>query len=131
MAPPPAGPHPEPKETCHLLWKPDFRKWPHLQLDPILSPRKLVIFYGTTILENRAPPPFFQLDPHPEPDELRYVEPQYDVMQLPAANSRQPTSIKEAQSKHVTEQVSELRSSSVCLPCRLEGVTGVVLYKVI
>jgi len=52
MAPPPAGPHPEPKETYHLLWNPDFRKWPLLQLDPILSPRKLVIFYGTRILEN-------------------------------------------------------------------------------
>ena len=77
-----------------------------------------------------APPPL-QLDNHPEPDELRYVELQYDVMQLPAANSRQSSSINEAQSKHISEQVSELRSSSVCLPCRLEGVTGVVPYKVI
>ena len=34
--------------------------------------------------------------PHPEPDELRYVEPQYDVMQLPAVNSRQSTSTNEA-----------------------------------
>ena len=89
-------------EICHLLWNHDFRKWlPH--------------------------PP---LDPHPEPDELRYVEPQYDVMQLPAANSRQPSLINEAQSKHISEQVPELRSSSVCLPCRLEGVTAVVPYKV-
>ena len=75
-----------------------------------------------------APPP---CGPHPEPDELRYVEPQYDVMQLPAAYLRQSTSINEVQSKHINEQESVLRSSYVCLPCRQEGVTSVVPYKVI
>jgi hypothetical protein len=47
------------------------------------------------ILENGLSTP--PLDPtHPEPDEPRYVEPQYDVMQLPAANPRQSTSANEA-----------------------------------
>ena len=100
---PPSGPSPQPEETCHITWKPDFRKW-------TLTPSS---------------------GPHPEPDEPRYVELQYDVMQLPAANSRQSTSINEAQSKHIIEQESELKSSSVCLPCRREGVTGVVPYRVI
>jgi len=53
-----AGPHPEPKETCHILWYTDCGKWPLITpLDPILSPSKCVIFYGTTILENVPPPP--------------------------------------------------------------------------
>ena len=75
--------------------------------------------------------PHHPAGPHPQPDELRYVEPLYDVTSLPAANSRQSTSINESQSKHISEQVSELKSSSVSLPCRREGVTGVVPYKVI
>ena len=95
--------HPEPEETFHLLWNPDFTKWSlTTPLGPILSPMNC----GTLNRKN-------------------------DVRQLTAANSRQSTSINEAQSKHISEQLSELNSSSVCLPCRRERVTGVVPYEVI